>query len=60
MTPDEAIKIVKAKSRGRTRYTRQAPFLDEVLVAEIERLRKKFDETSKNGGGDGVQDRRGN
>lgn len=39
MTPDEAIAIVKSKTNGRTRYEGQEPFLDEVLVGEIERLR---------------------
>lgn len=39
MTPDEAIAIVKSKAAGRTRYKDQEPFLDEVLVGEIERLR---------------------
>ena len=41
MTPDEAIAIVKQKANGRTRYEGQDPFLDEVLVAEIERLREQ-------------------
>ncbi len=40
MTPDEAVKIVKSKANGRTRYEGQVPFLDEVLVGEIERLRE--------------------
>lgn len=39
MTPDEAIDIVKTKSSGRTRWKWQEPFLDEVLVKEIELLR---------------------
>ena len=39
MTPDEAIRIVNEKSVGRTRYEGREPFLDEVLVGEIERLR---------------------
>ena len=38
MTPEQAIKIVKEKSRGRTRYEGKKPYIDEVLVAEIERL----------------------
>ena len=38
MTADEAIAIVKSKANGRTRYEGQEPFLDEVLVGEIERL----------------------
>lgn len=40
MTPNEAIKIVKEKAAGRTRYAGQAEYVDEVLVAEIERLRE--------------------
>lgn len=44
MTADEAIRIVKSKSNGRTRYENQEPFLDEVLVAEIERLRAIVDQ----------------
>ncbi len=39
MTVDEAVGIVKAKAAGRTRWEGQQDFLDEVLVAEIERLR---------------------
>lgn len=39
MTPNEAIRIVKRKTQGHTRYEGQEPFLDEVLVEEIERLR---------------------
>lgn len=39
MSPDQAIKIVKELSSGRTRYEGQKPFVDEVLVAEIDRLR---------------------
>jgi hypothetical protein len=40
MDIDEAISVVNAKARGRTRFEGQKPFIDEVLVAEIERLRK--------------------
>ena len=40
MSPNEAIQIVKSKAEGRTRYDGQPAFLDEVLVAEIERLRR--------------------
>jgi hypothetical protein len=46
MTPDEAIAIVKSKANGRTRYEGQKPFLDEVLVAEIERLRAQANHPS--------------
>lgn len=41
MTPDEAIAIVNSKASGRTRYAGQEPYIDEVLVAEIERLRSE-------------------
>jgi len=41
MTPDEAIRIVRQKANCRTRYEGQEPFLDEVLVGEIERLRQE-------------------
>lgn len=40
MTADEAIAIVESKARGRTRYEGQEPFVDEVLVAEIRKLRE--------------------
>lgn len=36
---DEAIAYVKSVANGRTRYMGQTPFWDELLVAEIERLR---------------------
>jgi len=42
MTVDEAIAIVNSKASARTRYAGQAPFVDEVLVAEIERLRAQL------------------
>lgn len=42
MTPEEAIKIVNTKANLRTRYEGQDAFLDEVLVAEIERLRVDY------------------
>jgi hypothetical protein len=42
MTVDEAIKTVEVRASGRTRYMDQEPFLDEVLVGEIERLRKEL------------------
>lgn len=44
MTADEAIAIVKTKSAGRTRYEGQPDYLDEVLVDEIERLRRENSE----------------
>jgi len=46
MTPDEAISIVKSKARCRTRYEGQEPFLDEVLVGEIERLTRDLEGVS--------------
>ena len=39
MNADQAIAIVESRARGRTRYVGQEPFVDEVLVTEIERLR---------------------
>lgn len=39
MTPNEALAIVAAKAAGRTRYEGQEPALDEVLAAEVMRLR---------------------
>jgi len=44
VTIDEAIATVREMANGRTRYYGQEPFLDEVLVAEIERLRKQLPE----------------
>ncbi len=44
MTPDEAIRIVDSKAQGRTRYEDRHDFLDEILVAEINRLREKATE----------------
>ena len=38
-TVEEAIALVKSKANGRTRYEGQEPFVDELLVGEIERLR---------------------
>jgi len=38
-TADDAIALVNTKANGRTRYEGQEPFVDELLVAEIERLR---------------------
>jgi len=38
-TIDDAIALVNTKANGRTRYEGQEPFVDELLVAEIERLR---------------------
>jgi hypothetical protein len=40
MTIDEAIAEVESRAAGRTQYEGREPPLDEVLVAEIERLRK--------------------
>jgi hypothetical protein len=37
---EDAIKLTNSKANGRTRYVGQEPFADELLVAEIERLRK--------------------
>ncbi len=42
MTPAEAIALVRSKASGRTRYEGQRPFLDEVLVAEIEQLTQEL------------------
>lgn len=39
MTPDQALAIVASKAAGRTRYEGQEPYLDEVLAAEVRRLR---------------------
>lgn len=48
MTPtddvlEEIIRIVREKARGRTRYVGQGPIWDEVLVAEVDRLRAQID-----------------
>jgi hypothetical protein len=40
MTIDEAMTIVKKVSEGRTRFEGYEPRIDELLVAEIERLRE--------------------
>jgi predicted RNase H-like HicB family nuclease len=45
VTPEEAIKIVESKANGRTRYEGQEPFLDEVLVAEIKRLKNELNKS---------------
>ena len=42
MTIDEAIKRVMERGRERIRWSGQTPFVDEVLVAEIGRLREKI------------------
>lgn len=42
MTIDEAIAVVRSKADDRTRWVGQEPFVDEVLVGEIERLRQKL------------------
>lgn len=39
MDVEEAIRIVRDKSSGRTRWEGQEPYLDEVLVEEVLRLR---------------------
>lgn len=44
MNADEAIKTVNSWANGRTRYEGQRPFIDEVLVTEIERLRAECGE----------------
>ena len=46
MTPDEAISIVHSKASARTRYASQPTYIDEVLVAEIERLRAIVDDSA--------------
>ena len=51
MTPDEAIAIVDSKASGRTRYDGQEPFMDEVLVKEIRRLRAVVDKLPKTADG---------
>lgn len=43
MTPDEAIKIVESKARGRTRYEGQRPFLDEVLVNKLKKMAARWE-----------------
>ena len=40
MTPDEALSIVDTKAAGRTRFDGMEPYADEVLAAEVRRLRK--------------------
>lgn len=50
MNAGEAIEIVKSKARGRTRYVGQPPYLDEVLVAYIERLEAKIKHCDRCGG----------
>ncbi|KKM39532.1 hypothetical protein LCGC14_1564380 [marine sediment metagenome] len=47
MTLDESISDVRSKARGRTRYEGQEPFRDEVLVAEINRLREALVEIAR-------------
>lgn len=39
MTTDEALAIVASKAAGRTRYEGQESFPDEILAAEVRRLR---------------------
>lgn len=38
MTPEEAVKIVEARSCCRTRYEGKEPYIDEVLALEVRRL----------------------
>lgn len=42
MNIDKAIADVRSKANGRTRYEGQEPRIDEVLVAEIDRLRGRL------------------
>ena len=42
MTPDEALSIVDAKAAGRTRFAGMEPYVDEVLAAEVRRLRNEL------------------
>ena len=39
MDTDKALEIVRSRAKGRTRYAGQEPFVDEMLAAEIDRLR---------------------
>ncbi len=43
MTINELIANIKIRASGRTRYEGQKPRVDEMLVAEIERLRAELD-----------------
>lgn len=43
---DEIIQDIESKARGRTRYEGQEPYRDEVLVAEIKRLRELCDKAA--------------
>lgn len=43
-TVDEIIAEIKSRANGRTRHEGQQPFWDEVLVAEIEDLRRQLTE----------------
>lgn len=42
-TIKDAIAIVRSKANGRTRWEGQEPFLDELLVQEIDRLQARLD-----------------
>lgn len=42
MTPDEALSIVDTKAAGRTRFDGMEPYADEVLAAEVRRLRERM------------------
>jgi hypothetical protein len=48
MTIQEAIKIVRDKAALRTRYKGQPDFLDEVLLAEIDRQAALIQELTPN------------
>ncbi len=39
MTVEEALKITETRAAGRTRYEGSEPYCDEVLAAEVRRLR---------------------
>lgn len=43
MTTTEAINLTRSRAEGRTRYEGQDPRVDELLLAEIERLGRVCD-----------------
>lgn len=49
MTPDEALSIVDTKAAGRTRFAEMEPYADEVLAAEVRRLRAMFPDQTWHG-----------